>query len=129
MVACKIDCDSNHVEVNVESLVYPPFFDDLRHDLESLLNSDLRLTSSPILQKSDALKRVTELAKKHKVINEHFNYLDDLKLNQAIRLLFLTTIKKNILTKYQQFIITSHNRKVCSVLLLMLLLMYYRISF
>ncbi len=114
MVACCIDCDKNHVELNIDSslIVMPPFFDSLRQELESILNSDLRLTTSPVMQKSAALKRVTELAKKHNVINDSFNYLDDLKLNQTIRVLFLKTIRKNILHKYQQFIISSPNKKV-----------------
>lgn len=114
MIACIIDCDSNHVELNIDSslIVMPPFYESLRLELESILNSDLRLTSSSIMQKSVALKRVTEIAKKHKVINESFNYLDDLKLNQTIRVLFLRTIRKHILHKYQQFIISSNNKKV-----------------
>ncbi len=114
MVACCIDCDKNHVELNIDSslIVMPPFFDSLRQELESILNSDLRLNTSPVMQKSAALKRVTELAKKHNVISDSFNYLDDLKLNQTIRVLFLKTIRKNILHKYQQFIISSPNKKV-----------------
>ncbi len=114
MVACCIDCDKNDVELNIDSslIVMPPFFDSLRQELESILNSDLRLNTSPVMQKSAALKRVTELAKKHNVINDSFNYLDDLKLNQTIRVLFLKTIRKNILHKYQQFIISSPNKKV-----------------
>lgn len=113
MIACLIDCDSNHVELSNDSslLVMPPFYDSLRQELEIILNSDLRLSSSPVMQKSAALKRVTEIAKKHKVFKDSFNYLDDLKLNQTIRILFLKTIRKNILHKYQQFIISSNNRK------------------
>ena len=114
-VGCFIDCDQHSVEVNVEShlLIVPPFVDSLKHELESILNSDLRLSSNAVgPQKSAALKRVTELAKKHNVINESFDYLDDSKLNQQIRVVFLRTIRKNILHKYQQFIITSINKKV-----------------
>ncbi len=115
MVACLIDCDQNSVEVNVEPhlLIVPPFVDTLKQELESILNNDLRLSSNAVgPQKSAALKRVTELAKKHNVINDSFDYLDDTKLNQQIRVIFLKTIRKNILHKYQQFIITSNNKKV-----------------
>lgn len=115
MVGCLIDCDQNTVDVNVDPhlLIVPPFVDSLKKELEDILNKDLRLSSTAFgHQKSAALKRVTELAKKHNVINETFDYLEDLKLNQQIRVVFLKTIRKNILHKYQQFIITSNNKKV-----------------
>ena len=114
-VGCFIDCDQNSVDVNVDPhlLIVAPFVDSLKHELEAILNSDLRLSTSAVgLPKSAALKRVTELAKKHNVISDSFDYLDDSKLNQRIRVLFLRTIRKNILHKYQQFIITSSNKKV-----------------
>ena len=114
-VGCFIDCDQNTVDVNVDPhlLIVPPFVDSLKHELEAILNSDLRLSSRAIgLQKSAALKRMTDLAKKHNVINDSFDCLDDSKLNQQIRVVFLKTIRKHILHKYQQFIITSSNKKV-----------------
>ncbi|CAG2111874.1 unnamed protein product, partial [Medioppia subpectinata] len=115
MVGCLIDCDEHSVELNVEPslLVMPPFMDTLKQELETLLNADLRLsclgTGVSGHTKSATLQRLTELAKKHNVINDEFTYLDDLKLNQQIRVVFLKTMRKHILHKYQQFII--YNRK------------------
>ena len=111
-IFCKIDCDNHSVEcADLESIVLPPFLDELQVELEELLKQYLKVSSFGFGTQSDALKRVNQIAKKHNIINE-FDYLDDLKLNQAIRMLFYKIIKRNILTKYQQFIFPGNTKKV-----------------
>ncbi|XP_054154674.1 DENN domain-containing protein 5A-like [Oppia nitens] len=130
-IACLIDCDDHTVNVNTNTTTttntssapvlattqppQPPFIDSLKHDLEAILNADLRLSALASGRnghtQSETIQRLTQLARKHNVIGDRFTYLDDLKLNQQIRVLFLKTIRRHILHKYQQFIITTNNRK------------------
>lgn len=110
-VACFIDCDNKKVELNMSiSLVVPPFIDDLRNELQELIDSDPRLASNT--SKSEALKRVSDLAHKYNVISDNFTYLDDVKFNQAVRILFFKKMKKSILNKYQHFVACVSDRKV-----------------
>lgn len=114
-IACFVDCDNKKVELNMDpsTLYIPPFIEEIRTELQEVLNSDPRLCSS--FQKSDALKRVSELAHKYNVISGHFTYLDESKLNQQIRILFFKKLKKHILNKYQHFIAYVSDKKVFDV--------------
>lgn len=115
-IGCFVDCDNRKVELNMDpsTLYVPPFIEELRTELHEVVNGDPRLCSH--LQKSDALKRVSELAHKYNVISEHFTYLDDTKLNQRIRILFFKKLKKHILNKYQHFIAYVSDKKVCQLI-------------
>lgn len=92
------------------TLFVPPFIEELRTELQEIVNSDPRLCSG--FQKSDALKRVSQLAHKTQIITENFTYLDDTKLNQRIRIIFFKKLKKHILNKYQHFIAYVSDKKV-----------------
>jgi len=111
-IACFVDCDNHKVELNMDTstLFVPPFIEEIRTELQEIINADPRLCSN--FQKSDALKRVSELAHKYNVISEHFTYLDETKLNQRIRILFFKKLKKFILNKYQHFIAYVSDKKV-----------------
>lgn len=111
-IACFVDCDNHKVELNMDpfTLFVPPFIEELRTELQEVVNSDPRLCSS--FQKSDALKRVSQLAHKTQIITENFTYLDDTKLNQRIRIIFFKKLKKHILNKYQHFIAYVSDKKV-----------------
>lgn len=123
-IQCRIDCDNNRVEcINDEEIMdqmdlnylYPPFILELKNEIESILSSDVRITTqgTPVVARnqSEAMKRVTEIARKHKVVNDEFSYLDDLKLNQSLRIVFMRTLRKYILTDYERFIFNAQSRR------------------
>ena len=116
-IACFVDCDNKKVELNMDpsTLYIPPFIDELRSEVQEILNNDPRLCSN--FPKSDAIKRLSELAHKYNVISENFTYLDETKLNQRIRILFFKKLKKHILNKYQHFIAYFFDKKVFKSLL------------
>lgn len=111
-ISCFFDCDNKKVELNMDpsTLIIPPFIEELRTELHELIAQDPRLCSN--FTKSDALKRVSELAHKYNVISDNFTYLDETKLNQKIRILFFKKLKKHILNKYQHFIAYVSDKKV-----------------
>ncbi|XP_046915530.2 DENN domain containing pinstripe [Dermatophagoides farinae] len=104
-IACYFDCDSKNLELNVDSNEFhiPPFVEELRNDLQDLFSGDTRLMYSD-QPKSEALKRVSELAHRYNVVDNEFTCLDEVKLNQSIRMLFFNKIKKCILNNYQHYI-------------------------
>lgn len=110
-ISCFFDCDNKKVELNMDpsTLIIPPFIEELRTELHELIAQDPRLCSN--FTKSDALKRVSELAHKYNVISDNFTYLDETKLNQKIRILFFKKMKKHILNKYQHFIAYVSDKK------------------
>lgn len=103
-IACYYDCDIKKMELNfdISNFIIPPFFEDLRHDLNELFNYDSRLYSD--LTKSETLRRVSEIALKYNFLNDNFTCLDDIKLTQSIRMLFFNKLKKCILNNYQHYI-------------------------
>lgn len=111
-IACYVDCDNKKIELNVDqsTFVIPTFIEELRNELKQLIDSDPRNESNT--PKSEALKRVSELAHKYNVISENFTYLDEIKFNQAVRIVFFKKLKKAILNKYQQFIACVADVKV-----------------
>lgn len=111
-IACYYDCDIKKMELNLDisNFVIPPFFEDLRHDLNELFNYDARLYSD--LTKSETLRRVSEIASKFNFSNDNSNCLDDIKLTQSIRMLFFNKFKKCILNNYQHYICVLDS-KVC----------------
>lgn len=111
-MACYFDCDSKNLELNVDSSEFhiPPFIEELRNDLTDLFAGDTRLMYSD-QPKSEALKRVSELAHRYNVVDDEFTCLDEVKLNQSIRMLFFNKIKKCILNNYQHYIMCVPDSK------------------
>lgn len=81
-IQCQINCDEGRVVCDVESLALPFFLQDLKKDIMKVRSEYLTL---------HATKR--------------FTYLDDLKFNRAIRVLFIKTIRKHILANYERYIV------------------------
>lgn len=121
-IQCRVNCDLNKVEFVFQNEsaydstlpIKLPFIDELKSEIDSIISSDLRLSTQVNLtnrNQSEALKRITELARKHKVIKSEFSYLEDLKFNQSIRLAFMRCINKHILLDHEKFIINGASRK------------------
>ena len=121
---CRIYCDENrveHVSPDPEELdtsrLLPPFLKQLSEAIKIILKSNNKLTShnSNILNKSAALERVVQITQKYKVLDNGFSYLDDLKLNQSIRIACAESIKIHILNDFEKFIIKNQPFKKYSV--------------
>lgn len=81
-IQCRIYCDESRVVCDVNSLALPLFLNDIKKDI---------------------MKITAEYQSLH--ATRPFNYLDDLKFNRAIRILFIKTIRKNILANYERYIV------------------------
>lgn len=81
-VQCRIYCDESRVVCDANSLALPLFLNDIKKDI-------MKITSG-----FQALH-----------VSKPFTYLDDLKFNRAIRVLFIKTIRKNILANYERYIL------------------------
>lgn len=81
-IQCKINCDEGRVVCNADSLALPLFLNDIKRQIVGMLD---------------------EFHSSHKT--RHPTYLDDLKFNRSIRLLFIKTIRKNILANYERYIV------------------------
>lgn len=81
-IQCRIYCDESRVVCDVDSLTLPLFLNDIKKDI-------IKITAQ-----SQALH-----------VNTPYSYLDDLKFNRAIRILFIKTIRKNILANYERYIV------------------------
>lgn len=80
-IQCKINCDEGRVVCDADSLALPLFLNDIKKQIVRILDEfQVSLKSKP------------------------FTYLDDLKFNRAIRVLFMKTIRKNILADYERYI-------------------------
>ncbi|RWS05158.1 DENN domain-containing protein 5A-like protein [Dinothrombium tinctorium] len=120
-VQCRIDCDSDKVDYFCEDSDFQqyllqniPFLEDLKSEIITILTSDSKLAthfSSLNRVKSSALQRVTEVTRKYQLIANEFTYLDDLKLNQSIRIAFMRNIRKFILNDYEKFIVTRQSSR------------------
>lgn len=82
-VQCRIYCDESRVICDVDSLALPLFLNDLKKEI---------------------MKITAEYQSIHSR-TKPFTYLDDLKFNRAIRVLFIKTIRKNILANYERYIV------------------------
>lgn len=83
-VQCRIYCDERESRVvcDADSLALPLFLNDIKKDImETLAKFQAQHLSKPI------------------------GYLDDLKFNRAIRILFIKTIRQNILANYERYIV------------------------
>lgn len=81
-VQCRIYCDENRVVCDADSLSLPLFLNDIKEDLIKILEQfSISHHSKP------------------------FTYLDDLKFNRAIRVLFIKTVRKNLLANYERYIV------------------------
>lgn len=80
-IQCKINCDEGLVVCDADSLALPLFLNDIKKQI---------------------IKIIDEFQKIHQT--KPFTYLDDLKFNRAIRVLFIKTIRKNILSNYERYI-------------------------
>lgn len=81
-IQCRIYCDDSRVICDADSLALPLFLNDLKKDI---------------------LKIIGEYQTRH--AQKPFTYLDDLKFNRAIRILFIKTIRKHILANYERYIV------------------------
>lgn len=81
-VQCRIYCDESRVVCDANSLALPLFLNDIKKDIMKIESEFQALHAS-----------------------KPFNYLDDLKFNRAIRVLFIKTIRKNILANYERYIL------------------------
>jgi hypothetical protein len=89
--------------------ILPPFMKQLTEDVDAMLKSNIKLLTqeSRILSKSLAMERVTQVARKHHVLDPNFDYLDDLKLNHTLRVLFTAAFEENLLKNCDKFIVSS----------------------
>lgn len=81
-VQCRIYCDENRVVCDADSLTLPLFLNNIKKDI---------------------LKILEQFSATHQ--SRPFSYLDDLKFNRAIRILFIKTVRKNMLANYERYII------------------------
>lgn len=81
-IQCRIYCDESQVVCDAESLALPLFLNDIKKDI---------------------MKITAEYQALH--VSKPFTYLDDLKFNRAIRVLFIKTLRKNILSNYERYIV------------------------
>lgn len=81
-IQCRIYCDESRVVCDVDSLALPLFLNDIKKDI---------------------IKKTTECQASH--VSLPYSYLDDLKFNRSIRILFIKTIRKNILANYERYIV------------------------
>lgn len=81
-IQCRIYCDENRVVCDADSLALPLFLNDIKKDI---------------------MKITAEYQALH--VTRPFTYLDDLKFNRAIRVLFIKTLRKNILANYERYIV------------------------
>lgn len=81
-VQCRIYCDESRVVCDANSLALPLFLNDIKKDIMKITSEFQALHAS-----------------------KPFTYLDDLKFNRAIRVLFIKTIRKNILANYERYIL------------------------
>lgn len=81
-IQCKIYCDESRVVCDADSLALPLFLNDIKKDI---------------------MKITAEYQALH--VTKPFTYLDDLKFNRAIRVLFIKTLRKNILANYERYIV------------------------
>lgn len=81
-VQCRIYCDKSRVECDVDSLTLPLFLNDIKTELMNIKANYQALHTT---------RQIT--------------YLDDLKFNRAVRVLFMKTIRKNILANYDRYIV------------------------
>jgi len=81
-IQCRIYCDESRVVCDADSLALPLFLNDIKRDI---------------------MKIKAEYQALH--ITKPFTYLDDLKFNRSIRVLFIKTIRRNILANYERYIV------------------------
>ena len=81
-IQCRIYCDESRVSCDADSLAFPLFLNDIKEEI-------LRVTA--------------KYQARH--ANRPFTYLDDLKFNREIRIIFIKTISKNILANYERYIV------------------------
>ena len=81
-IQCRIYCDESRVVCDADSLALPLFLNDLKKDILKITNE---------FQLAHETRPIT--------------YLDDLKFNRAICILFIKTIRKNILANYERYIV------------------------
>lgn len=121
-VQCIIYCDESLVVCNADSLVLPPFFDELKEELLSIfkkydnsidnfkppvVNANRRHSSSSVINGDITVNGMTAAPEL-----KSFTYLDDLKFNQTVRVAFMKTIRRNILTNYERFIVDASDSQV-----------------
>lgn len=81
-IQCRIYCDESRVVCDAESLALPLFLNEIKKDIMKITSEYQALHAS-----------------------KPFTYLEDLKFNRAIRVLFIKTIRKNILANYERYIL------------------------
>ena len=86
-IQCRIYCDEGRVVCGANSLALPLFLNDIKRDI---------------------VKITAEFQSLH--ATKPNNYLDDLKFNRAIRMLFIKTVRKNILANYERYIVDVPER-------------------
>lgn len=121
-IQCRIYCDESRVVCDADSLALPLFLNDIKKDIlkifeqhhleyePSQFNSFDSSNSSfneynqrqydpmPLASSGAACLPLNSNGKP-------FTYLDDLKFNRAIRVLFINTIRRNILANYERYIV------------------------
>uniref|UniRef100_A0A6G1S6Q4 DENN domain-containing protein 5A n=1 Tax=Aceria tosichella TaxID=561515 RepID=A0A6G1S6Q4_9ACAR len=80
-VQCRIYCDESRVVCDADSLALPLFLNDIKKDI------------------------IRIMADSHALHERTTTYLDDLKFNRAIRMLFIKTIRRHILANYERYIV------------------------
>lgn len=81
-IQCRIYCDESRVDCDADSLTLPLFLYDIKEEI---------------------LRVIAEYELTH--ANRPYTYLDDLKFNREIRIIFIKTIRKNILANYERYIV------------------------
>nr|AYV89282.1 DENN domain-containing 5B isoform X1 [Tetranychus evansi] len=116
-IQCRIDCDTGKIDYFFDEdaaleddllTEIPPFIEELKIEIESILSSESRLQGLLNFSGENSLSMPVKVKE---TSSSEFTYLDDLKLNQSLRIAFLKCIKKNILSDHEKFIVTTSTRK------------------
>lgn len=97
-------------DVSLSSML-PAWMSKLSDETNLILESDVKLVENRGKLRSEKLvsqKQANEVAHKVDCVNDtNFGYLDDLKLNHVLRVLFTTTLEQNLVKDVHKFIDSS----------------------
>ena len=118
-IQCRIFCHENRIEFAASDMeereilsLMPAFQSQLSQEIDLILRTNVKLTTqvSRTRNKSSVMERVTEVTRKHQMLDDSFSYLDDLKLNQLIRMTCMTCLNESLLLNdFEKFVLPRGN--------------------
>jgi hypothetical protein len=119
-VQCRIFCEEDRIEFVASDKeesdilnMMPAFQSQLSQEIDLILRTDVKLTTSSRKRSKHSLKPGVVVAnnKHHHNTDDDasFSYLDDLKLNQLIRMTCMTCLNESLLHDIEKFIIPRGN--------------------